>query len=127
MIYNYNKKLIPNAQTLRKNMTAEEKHLWYDFFKKLPVTVNRQKNIGNYIVDFFISNNRIVIELDGSQHGMTENRKADEKRDSDLHHLGITVLRYTNLEINNNFINVCEDILNHLGLRANELNNGDKR
>src|SRR5665647_422371 len=127
MIYNYNKKLIPNAQTLRKNMTAEEKHLWYDFLKKLPVTVNRQKNIGNYIVDFFIASNRIVIELYGLQHGMPENRKADEKRDFDLQHLGITVLRYKNSDINNNFIAVCEDILNHLGLRANELNNGDKR
>ena len=127
MIYNYNKKLIPNAQILRKNMTAEKKHLCYDFLKKLPVTVNRQKNIGNYIVDFFIASNRIVIELDGSQHGMPENRKADEKRDSDLQHFGITLLRYTNLDINNNFITVCEDILNHIGLGANELNNEDKR
>lgn len=108
-------------------MTSEEKHLWYDFFKKLPVTVNRQKNIGNYIVDFFIASNRIVIELDGSQHGMPENRKADEKRDSDFQHLGITVLRYKNSDINNNFIAVCEDILNYLGLGANVLNNGDKR
>ncbi len=108
-------------------MTAEEKHLWYDFLKKLPVTVNKQKNIGNYIVDFFIASKRVVIELDGSQHGMPENRKADEKRDSDLQRLGITVLRYTNSDINNNFIGVCGDILNHLGLRANELNNGDMR
>ena len=52
MLYNYNKKLVSTAQTLRKNMTKEEKHLWYDFLKNLPVTVNRQKNIGNYIVDF---------------------------------------------------------------------------
>ncbi|MHB1154358.1 MAG: endonuclease domain-containing protein [Eubacteriales bacterium] len=55
--------------------------------------------------------NRIVIELGGSQHGMSENKKADEKRDFDLQHLGITVLRYTNLDINNNYIEVCEDIL----------------
>ena len=54
MQYKYNKKLVTNAQELRKNMTPEEKHLWYDFLKKLPVTVNRQKNIGNYIVDFYI-------------------------------------------------------------------------
>ena len=89
--------------------------------------VNRQKNIENYIVDFFIANSRIIIELDGLQHGMPENRKDDEKRDSDLQHLRITVLRNTNLDIRNNFIALCEDILNHLGLRANELNNGDKR
>ena len=64
MKYNYNKKLAPIAQELRKNMTPEEKHLWYDFLKRLPVTVNRQKNIGNYIVDFYISSFSIVIEID---------------------------------------------------------------
>ncbi|MBQ2826585.1 MAG: DUF559 domain-containing protein, partial [Clostridia bacterium] len=64
MIYKYNKNLVSNAQALRKNMTPEEKHLWYDFLKKLPCTVNRQKNIGNFIVDFFIASKRIVIEID---------------------------------------------------------------
>ena len=53
-MYNHKKELVANAQNLRKNMTDEEKHLWYDFLKNLPVTVNRQKNIGNYIVDFII-------------------------------------------------------------------------
>ena len=99
-------------------MTQEEKHLWYDFLKKLPVTVNRQKNIGNYIVDFFIASARIVIEVDGSQHDMPQNKKADEKRDQDFQRLGIRVLRYTNLDIRENFNVVCEDILNHLGLCA---------
>ena len=69
----HNKKLIKNAQTLRKNMTDEEKHLWYDFLKKLPFTVNRQKNIRNYIVDFYIHSKGIVIELDGPQHLNTKN------------------------------------------------------
>ena len=75
MIYNYNKKLVSTAQALRKRMTKEEKHLWYDFLKHLPVTVNRQKNIGNYIVDFFIAEKRVVIELDGSQHGMEKTNR----------------------------------------------------
>ena len=118
MIYKYNKNLVPLAQELRKNMTPEEKHLWYDFLKKLPVTVNRQKNIENYIVDFFIASNRIVIEIDGAQHYMTDNRKADEKRDTDLLALGITVLRYTNVDINTNFKTVCDDTLEHKGLCA---------
>jgi len=63
-----NSKLTGNAKTLRKNMTKEERHLWYDFLKTLPLTVNRQKVIGNYIVDFYIASSKIVIELDGSQH-----------------------------------------------------------
>ena len=59
MIYSYNKKLVSNARALRNNMTDEENHLWYDFLKKLPLTVNRQKNIGNYILDFFIDSKRL--------------------------------------------------------------------
>ena len=58
----HNKNYVPLAQQLRKEMTPEENHLWYDFLKKLPCTVNRQKNIGNYIVDFYIPSARLVIE-----------------------------------------------------------------
>ena len=61
MIYKYNKDLISTSQKLRKEMTREEKHLWYDFLKKLPFTVNRQKNIGNYIVDFYISSKNLCL------------------------------------------------------------------
>ena len=67
-MYPYNKKLVANAQTLRKNMTSEERHLWYDFLKKLPMPVKRQKNIENYIVDFYIPQVKTVIEIDGIQH-----------------------------------------------------------
>ena len=102
-------------------MTKEEKHLWYDFLKKLPCTVNRQKTIGDYIVDFFISHRRIVIELDGSQHNVEENKKADELRDLDLQKLGITVLRYSNMDIITRFNAVCEDILKHLELSFGDL------
>ena len=61
-------KLTGFSQKLRKYMTKEERHLWYDYLKRLPVTVNRQKVIGEYIVDFYVSEARIIIELDGSQH-----------------------------------------------------------
>ena len=63
MSYKYNRELVENARELRKNMTKEEKHLWLDFLKKLPITVNRQKNIENYIVDFFIASKKIAIEM----------------------------------------------------------------
>lgn len=84
MIYNYNKKLVGTAQALRKRMTSEEKHLWHDFLKRLPVAVNRQKNIGNYIVDFYIASARIVIELDGSYHNLPSNQVSDAQRDAEL-------------------------------------------
>ena len=102
-------------------MTDEENHLWYDFLKKIPITVNRQKNIGNYIVDFFIASKRVVIEIDGLQHNLNENKEADVKRDTDFRNLGITVLRYTNFNINKNFNSVCKDILIHLDLQESNL------
>ena len=101
-------------------MTAEEKRLWYDFLKKLPITVNRQKNIDNYIVDFFIASKKIVIEIDGMQHGTPEHEKADERRDRTLEVQGITVLRYTNRDINQRFDEVCQDIMRHLGIYESE-------
>ena len=110
--------LTRNSQELRKNMTKEEKHLWYDFLKKLPITVNRQRKIGQYIVDFYIASAKIVIELDGSQHYTPENKEADSKRDSVLSEYGITVLRYSNLTFNKNFDGVCADILKHLNERG---------
>ena len=121
MIYKYSKKNVSLAQELRKRMTDEEKHLWYDFLKKLPVTVNRQKNIGSYIVDFFISSYRIVVEIDGEQHALPYGQQSDQQRDAEVRALGIKVLRYTNEDINKRFSQVCEDLLHHLGLCAKDL------
>ena len=121
MQYNYNKNLVKNAQTLRKNMTPEEKHLWYDFLKKLPMTAHRQKNIGNYIVDFYIPSARLVIEIDGIQHREDEHLEADRKRDLDLKNLGNRVLRFSNFDIKMNFPIVCYEIMQILGIRESDL------
>ena len=117
----YNKKFVQNAQTLRKNMTPEEKHLWYDFLKYLPCTVKRQHNIDNYIVDFYIPQKKIVIEIDGIQHNTIEHKDADVKRDDVLAEWGITVLRYSNESVNKSFTRVVTDILNKLGLDFSDL------
>jgi len=119
----YNRKLTPTAKLLRKNMTAEEKHLWYDFLKRLPLTVKRQHSIKNYIVDFYIAQKKIVIEIDGAQHFSQPHEGKDRKRDMDLSTWGITVLRYTNGDINKNFNGVAEDILSRLGLSFTDLRN----
>ena len=71
----YNKDLVSNAQSLRKNMMPEEKHLWYDFLKRLPIKAHRQYTIGNYIVDFYIPQKHLVIEIDGIQHLTQEPKK----------------------------------------------------
>lgn len=110
----YNPKLTANAKELRKNMTREERHLWYDFLKTLPVTIHRQKVLGNYIADFYCANAKIVIELDGSQHYEASGQEADKIRDDYFRSLGLRVLRYSNLEVNRNFDGVCADILRHM-------------
>ena len=117
----YNKKLVSNARILRKNMTPEEKHLWYDFLKRLPFNVRRQHNIENYIVDFYIAEKRIVIEVDRRQHTIPEHRTADEERDKTLAAWNITVLRYSNDSIRNNFNTVTSDILKNLKLNFSDL------
>lgn len=117
----YNKNLVSNAKNLRKNMTPEERHLWYDFLKRLPFTVKRQHNIENYIVDFYIAEKKTVIELDGVQHMKRENKINDTKRDDDLSKWGIAVMRYSNDSIRNNFGTVAADILKKLGLSFSDL------
>lgn len=108
------RKLTGNAQALRKNMTDEERRLWYCFFKRLSVTVNRQKVIGRYIVDFYCAEAKLVIEIDGSQHYNEEEKRKDEIRTKYLNGLGLIVLRYSNLEINRDFESVCQDILKYI-------------
>ena len=110
----HNTELTTNARALRKNMTKEEKHLWYDFLKSYPIRFLRQKVIDNYIVDFYCHSARLIIELDGSQHYELKGSFNDSFRDRYLNELGITVLRYSNLDINKNFESVCQDILNHI-------------
>ena len=113
MNHTNNRRLTGNAQSLRKEMTKEERHLWYDFLKDFPYTVNRQKVIGHYIVDFYCAQAKLVIELDGSQHYEEEGEKADRIRDAYMRSLGLSVLRYSNLDIRKNFEGVCMDILAH--------------
>ena len=113
-----NHKLTPISKVLRKNMTPEEKHLWYDFLKKLPITVHRQKVIDRYVVDFYIAEPKIVIELDGKGHLRPQNAEADRERDEYLDSLGIEVLRYKNRQINDYFESVCKDILKHIQNRS---------
>ena len=117
----YNKNLVSNARTLRKNMTREEKHLWYDFLKKLPFNVRRQHNIENYIVDFYIAETKTVIEVDGVQHTSQEAKESDKARDISLSLWEITVLRYSNKDINQNFKAVTDDILKNLGISYEDL------
>ena len=110
MMIAYEKELILKARELRKNMTKQEKHLWYDFLSLYPVRVQRQKVIGSFIVDFYCHKAKLVIEIDGAQHYEEENKKYDIKRTQLLNEKGIEVLRFLNSEIDKNFKGVCECI-----------------
>lgn len=108
MEYNHNKALVPNAKALRKNMTKEERHLWYDYLRNKDVRFIRQRIIGNYIVDFYSAKANLVIELDGSQHYEEDAIRYDKERTKYLEQCGLTVIRIPNNEINQNFDGVCE-------------------
>ena len=106
----HNKDIVPIAKILRKNMTKEEKHLWYDFLRIYPVRFIRQKVIGKYIVDFYCAKANLVIELDGSGHYTEGGKEYDAQRTAFLNQYGLKVIRIPNTEIHKNFNGVCEYI-----------------
>lgn len=106
----YDKRLISRARELRKEMTRQERHLWYDFLAMYPVRFQRQKTIGCYIVDFYCHIAKLAVELDGSQHYSQASMEYDLRRSAVLKAQGIKVLRFTNLDIDRNFVEVCEVI-----------------
>ena len=107
---NYDMKVRRYSQDLRRNMTREERHLWYDFLKRYPVQFKRQFPIGKYIVDFYCYQGKLIIELDGSQHCEASAIVYDRQRTAYLEEQGFCVLRYSNLDVMNHFREVCESI-----------------
>ena len=106
----HNQELVPLAKQLRKEMTREERHLWYDFLRSYPIRFSRQKVLGRYIVDFYSAEAKLVIELDGSQHYEGDNPEKDAARTAFLEGYGLSVLRIPNNEVNRNFRGVCSYI-----------------
>lgn len=99
------------SQSLRKKATREENHLWYDFLRTHPLQFRRQVPFGRYIVDFYCAKARLAIELDGSQHYVGHGPENDAVRTDYLQREhGLHILRFTNLDIKNNFEGVCAAI-----------------
>ncbi len=103
----HNKNIVPAAKALRKNMTKEERHLWYDFLRNYPIKFSRQKVLGRYIADFYSAQAKLIIELDGSQHYEGEIAKKDKERTEYLKQYGLKVIRIPNNWVNQNFAEVC--------------------
>ena len=106
----HNKQLVSFAKQLRKVMTKEERHLWYDYLRKYPVRFSGQKVLGKYIADFYSAEAKLVIELDGSQHYEEQNQEKDAERTAFLESYGLRVIRIPNNEVSGNFHGVCEYI-----------------
>ena len=103
------------AKEMRKNMTPEETVVWYQILKGRVPKFHRQKIIGNYIVDFYCPQLKLVIEIDGVQHYFEEKSNYEAKRTEDLEKLGFYVLRFDNSDVKRDIEevrmiinNVCE-------------------
>lgn len=105
-----NTSLKPLATNLRNNSTKEEKILWYEYLRTHPLRFNRQRIIGDYIVDFYCAKAKLVIEIDGSQHYYESEMQKDTERTNFLKGLGLKVIRFSNDDINKNLEGVCLQI-----------------
>lgn len=106
----YDKKNIPFAKELRKNMTPWERKLWYQFLREYPIRFQRQKSIGNYIADFYCAKAKLIIELDRSQHYQEQGIFHDDEKNRYYESLSLNVLHFSNLDVDKNFRSVCEII-----------------
>lgn len=122
----YNKNNITLAKTLRKNATPQENRLWYEFLSKYEIRFQRQKAIDNFIVDFYCHKAKLVIEIDGSQHYIENNKQNDIFRTEILKGYNLKVIRFTNQQIDANFCSVCEYIDRIVKISMSELANNMK-
>lgn len=115
----YNNDLIKSAKELRKNATPWERKLWHYFLKDYPIRFQRQKAIGNFIVDFYCHKAKLVIELDGGGHFEEKQAEYDFRRTEFLEKQNLKILRFTNLEIDKEFYAVCTVIDKEVKERTN--------
>ena len=116
-----NKKLLNTAKILRRNMTPQERHLWYDFLRCYPIKIYKQRIIDNFIADFYCHKALLVIELDGAQHYTEKGKTHDNARSEVLKKYGLYVLRFSNRDIDEKFDSVCSKINKTINERIHEL------
>ena len=113
--------LLNIAKILRRNMTPQEKHLWYDFLKNYPIKIYKQRIIDNFIADFYCYRARLVIEIDGLQHYTKKGISHDEARTEAMKKYGLKVIRFSNEDVDKRFYTVCCEIDMKIQERINEL------
>ena len=105
-----NHRMLDHARKLRREMTPQERKLWYCFLRKYPVKIYKQRIIDSFIADFYCASARLVIEVDGSQHYTEEGQAYDAGRTKCLEKYGLKVIRFSNGEIDREFSDVCTEI-----------------
>ena len=106
----YDPRMRERVQELRHKITPMEKKLWYSFLRTYPVKMYKQRPNRTFVADFYCPLARLVIELDGSQHYTEQGKAYDEERSQILNLYDLEVLRFTNLELDQQFDAVCEVI-----------------
>ncbi|MCD7823700.1 MAG: endonuclease domain-containing protein [Oscillospiraceae bacterium] len=120
-----NNDMLPRARELRRNMTPQERKLWYTFLRTYPVKIYRQRIIESFIVDFYCASARLVIEIDGLQHYTEDGVARDHDRSVIIRNNHLKVLRFTNVQIDYQFESVCKTI-DHTIKRRIEMLKGDE-
>ena len=113
--------LIERASQMRKNPTPEENKMCHIVLKNIEPKFTRQKIIGRYIVDFYCSKLKLIIEIDGEQHYLTENEEYENNRTAFLENAGYKILRFYNSDINKLIRNVEYNVIDVCKERAVEL------
>ena len=117
----YDRRLKPRAQDRRRNMTPQERRLWYGFLRQYPVKVYRQRMIDHFIADFYCAKAKLVIELDGSQHYTEQGKCYDAERSAVIEKYGVQVLRFSNREVDSNLAGVCQTIAQTIHTRLTSM------
>jgi very-short-patch-repair endonuclease len=108
--FDYRRRLKRSARTLRRDPTPAERKLWFEFLRDLPIRFTRQKPLGEYIADFYCAREMLVIEVDGDSHFTNAGERYDAHRTAELEAKGVQVLRFTNIEVMQQFEGVCQRI-----------------
>ena len=115
-----NNQLLDRAKELRREMTPQERKLWYCFLRRYPVKIYKQRIIDSFIADFYCASARLVIEVDGSQHYTEDGMAYDTARTKCLEKYDLKVIRFSNREIDRKFQAVCNEIDKNIQERRKE-------
>jgi len=117
-----NEKNRRNAKAMRRVMTDDELKLWNEIraHRLMGLGFRRQVPIAGYIIDFACPAKRLIVEVDGSQHGEDENAGKDAVRTARLEQDGWTVLRFWNDDVIRDIEAICDHIVVAAGLMAED-------